>query len=496
MKKLVILTVIFFLTSPFSFYAQRLSAVPRVASIKPAQVDSLPNLTHLEDGWNTLRPGGRTICSQGSEYMFFARANNPSKLLVYLHGGGGCWDAETCDPERNTYTYSQKVEPNRHPENLGGIFNLDHPENPVAGYSMVVLPVCTGDAFLGDRDMNYRLTTETGEAREFTIYHRGQTNTMTVLKWIFANFESPEEILVAGSSAGAVAMPLYANLLARHYPNARVKGLSDDAGSFGSKVAMGAKPENWGIPESLNRHIGWEQLPGQVGIEDLFIHSAGNVRNLDLYQFNHAKDATQRFYHELINSGDIDIQEQIRKNHMKIGEQVPTFRYFTVGGYEHVVLTRDTFYYYMTKGQSLKDWVTAIVQGEPVSSLDCRDDCEQPDLIFSSKDLRIINRALEFLSEPGAWNPQDAPGPCDPESKTYSIRCALVQASQEVTGQTPQGRLNVPPALLEVVFTITAQSQNRQQRPVIIQYNNDPETTAEDMISTLEMVRKRIQEQL
>ena len=103
--------------------------------------DSLPSLSELSDVWNTLRPGGATICAQGSEYLFFARVADPSRLVVYLHGGGGCWNAETCDPGRDSSTYSSKVEPQRHLGEQSGIFDLDNPENPVADYSMVVLPV-------------------------------------------------------------------------------------------------------------------------------------------------------------------------------------------------------------------------------------------------------------------------------------------------------------------------------------------------------------------
>lgn len=492
MKKLILITGIALLTSPL--FGQQLFK-EFDDTIKPSASDSLPALSELKEGWNTLRPGGETICAQGSEYQFFTRVADPKRLVVYLHGGGGCWDPETCDPERDSYIYASKVEPLRHPGELSGIFDLDHPENPVADYSMVVLPVCTGDAFLGDRDINYTLETESGETRDFTIHHRGQTNTMTVINWIYDNFKAPEEIFIAGSSAGAIGTPFYASLLARHYPESRVYGLGDDSGSYGTLVAQGANPASWGIPEVLHRHSGWEQFKNDHGIENLFINAAQSAPNLELYQVDHANDRAQHFYIGLANVEDQDVSSHLSTNRKIIWEQVPEFRYFTTGGYEHTVLTRETFYYYQTNGQRLSDWVTSIVEGEPVSSVDCLDDCEQPGLVYSAEDLRIIDRTKELLSAPGTWNPEDARGPCDPDAETYSIRCAVIKATEEVTGRTPQGRQDLPPGLLDLVFTITAQAKDKNG-PILIDYNNDPENSAKDMISMLETVKKRISGEL
>lgn len=491
MKKWILLTVFVLLASPS--FGQQLS---ETAENINAKNDSLPALSELDEGWNILHPGGETICAQGSEYLFFTRVADPKRLVVYLHGGGGCWDAETCDPNREAGTYSSTVEPQRHPEELSGIFDLDHPNNPVATYSMIVLPVCTGDAFLGDRDIEYTLNTESGEKREFTIRHRGQTNTLAGFDWIYENFKNPEEIFIAGSSAGALGMPFYASLLAQHYPEARVVGLGDDSGSYGTLVAQGANLSSWGIPEVLQDHSGWGQITTAPGVEDLFVNAAQSAPNLELYQVDHANDRAQRFYLKLANVEDENVSAHLRANRQIIKEQVPQFRSFTLGGYEHTVLTRETFYHYQANGQSLRDWVAGIVAGEPVASVDCGNNCEQQGLIYSEKDLRIINRTIELLSAPNAWNPEDAPGACAPDASNYSLRCAVVQATEEVTGVTPRGMQNVPPALLDLVFTLTARSQGQQSGNVLLAFNNDPKTSAEDMIEILEVVKKRIQEDL
>lgn len=454
---------------------------------------SLPALPELDDGWNTLHPGGETTCAHGDDFVFFARAADPDRLVVYLHGGGGCWDAKTCDPERETFIYSSTVEPRRHPTQLSGIFELDHPENPFAGYSMVVVPVCTGDAYLGDRDATYMLNTESGDTRSFTIHHRGQTNTMAVMQWIHENFGSPREIFLAGSSAGGVGVPFYASLLAQHYPSARVVGLGHGAGSWGLDATGGADPGQWGIPDVLRRHPGWEEFHDFPRVEHLYITAARSTPNLRLYQFDHAHDDRQRFYMELTGTEDPDVLGHLRANRQTILEHVPEFRSYITGGFSHIILREEIFYHYQTNGQRLRDWVAAIVAGESVTSVDCADDCLRPGLSYDEDDLRIIERAIELLSAPDAWNPQDAPGACPTQADRYSLRCATLQAVRDVSGQTPGG---TPPAIWDVIYTLRDRLDHRGPGDVGRWYNNHPDTTAEDMVTVLEEVRGRIRTSL
>jgi hypothetical protein len=477
-------------------------AVPSAAQVGDHQYDAeVRQLAELDDGWNMLHPGGETTCAHGDDFRFWARLDDPTRLVVYLYGGGGCWSAETCDPERSirgheTFTYVSAIEPARHPARQSGILDLDNPENPFAGYSMVAVPVCTGDAFLGDRDVTYELETESGETRQFTIHHRGQTNTMAVMDWVRANFEAPREIFVSGSSAGALGTPLHASLLAQHYPAARVVGLGDDGGSWWSGATGGADPAQWGIPDVLQRHEGWQHFAASMRVEHLYITAALSAPNLKLYQFNHAHDARQRYYLELAGAEDLDVHGHLRANWRTIRQQVPDFWTFTAGGFAHTVLDEDLFYHYQSNGHRLRDWVAAIAAGEPVPSVDCPGNCLRPGLTYDEQDLRIIERAMELLSAPGAWNPREAPGRCPAQADSYSLRCAAVQATAEVTGRTPVGLQNLPPALWDVIYTVVERLGDRGWNDPLHRYNNDPETAAADMISLLEEVRERIEQEL
>ena len=128
------------------------------------------------------------------------------------------------------------------PSQGDGIFAADNPANPFQDYSVVYIPYCTGDVHLGDVEQTYGVAAledpsqaEEGvnpDAHEVTIRHRGHHNAMTVLSWVYDNFDSPETIFVTGSSAGSIPSPYYAAHLKTQYADSRVVQLGDGSGGY------------------------------------------------------------------------------------------------------------------------------------------------------------------------------------------------------------------------------------------------------------------------
>ena len=48
--------------------------------------------------WQSIAPGGDTSCSDGSAYRFYVKEGDPNKVVLYMQGGGACWNRATCDP--------------------------------------------------------------------------------------------------------------------------------------------------------------------------------------------------------------------------------------------------------------------------------------------------------------------------------------------------------------------------------------------------------------
>ncbi|MBZ0291294.1 MAG: pectinacetylesterase family protein, partial [Anaerolineae bacterium] len=180
-----------------------------------AQPD-LPNLADLQpDTWNRIDPGGDTICAESTPYAFFVRPVSESNhLLIYFQGGGACWNTFTCG---TMSTFDPSVAADE--VYTGGIFDLENPANPLLDYNMVFIPYCTADVFTGNRSVTY--------GDDLTIEHRGYVNTQAVLNWAYEQFPQPSQVLVTGSSAGALGAIFHAADIMAHYADVPVIQLGD-----------------------------------------------------------------------------------------------------------------------------------------------------------------------------------------------------------------------------------------------------------------------------
>src|SRR5262245_2014045 len=122
------------------------------ASTPPSQPPTLPpsqteptSASAADAEWQSIVPGGDCACADGSEFNFWVRDANPAKVVLYLEGGGACFDATSCAfTNEQTTLYDWNISPDDHPSLRAGIFDFGHDDNPFADYSVVYVPYCTG----------------------------------------------------------------------------------------------------------------------------------------------------------------------------------------------------------------------------------------------------------------------------------------------------------------------------------------------------------------
>jgi hypothetical protein len=95
-------------------------------------------------------------------------------------------------------------------------------------------------------------------------------------------------------------------------------------------------------------------------------------------------------------------------------------------------------------------------------------------------DQKIVERAAALLASPASWNRADNRG-CPAGASTWSIYCAMWQATIDVTGGANHRR----PALEVVREVVEARSAGRHYHHRLMDYNNDPTTHIEDVRSLL-----------
>lgn len=328
------------------------------------------DLSTLSDGWNEIGGGEDAVCSDGSDYQFFARPGDPSKLLIYFQGGGACWNSATCDPDLDpTYVRMQNFDPTR----SNGIFLFTEPDNPFRNHSVIVAPYCSGDLHMGDRVVEYEgPETEDHESHDFVVQHRGFANAQAVLDWTFSHFFQPSSIFVTGSSAGSISSPYYAMLVADQYPDAELTQLGDGSSGYRREYMVVTPEETWGTLDRL------KQMPEFVGVvtenfsnERLYIAAATRHPNLQFAAFDHAEDRVQKQFLALAGYRADSLLRLILANQADIRDSVPRYNSYIAGGDLHTILQRPEFYTQHVEGASVRDWVAALARHEPVVNVQC-----------------------------------------------------------------------------------------------------------------------------
>ncbi len=357
----------------------------------PEPVDLQAPLADLAEGWNTITPGGSTTCSDGSPFRFFVRAADPTQVVFYLQGGGGCWTAETCDPEgRPPYTMTA-LEEMRSPSGADpeegtahGIAAFNHPENPFSDHSFVFVPYCTGDVHIGDRDAVYEVpATEEAPAREVTIHHRGYTNGRAALDWTYEHFPGPETVFITGSSAGSIPSPVYARHFAEHYPDARVTALGDGAGGY-RQIGDTRPHESWGTLAALSHFENMADTSTEnFSFETLYIKAAKAHPEAMFARYDTAEDDVQIQFLQIGGvSTEGGLQPLLDANEADIDaalEGQDNYRSYIAPGELHTIMLRPEFYTYESDGVRVRDWVASLAAGEPVDDVHCGDCTGSPE---------------------------------------------------------------------------------------------------------------------
>lgn len=334
-------------------------------------------LPHESQDWVELTPqpveiDGRWIeatCSDapGADpaFRFWARRGTENALVVYFDGGGACWDDVTCAVPmlarrsgRSEGFYKAELLPTDNPNRMGGIFALDDPRNPVRDWSFVFVPYCTGDVHSGSNTATY---TDPDTGAPFTIQHRGADNFRVVLEWMRANFDAPEQILVAGSSAGAYGAATHYARIREAFPDGRAAMIGDAGQGVTTSDFLDRRNGNWRY-----------QLPARVFGEDAQLTAdddivgilAAHYPNDRFAQYTTAHDRTQSGFYALMGASNAcrAWPEKMTRD-LSRRQGAANFRSYLAAGASHTILRTSLFYSEQSGGAPFAEWFSALVNG-------------------------------------------------------------------------------------------------------------------------------------
>jgi hypothetical protein len=194
----------------------------------PDAAPSVPGLDASPAAWTWVDvPGAK--CADGSATGFAINpAPSPSNdTLIFLEGGGACWNGTTCWGPVSTGFYVQtgydELAFQTDPQ-VAAIYLLDraNTNNPFVGKNIVYVPYCTGDVFAGNRETSLDYL---GVSHD--THFVGYENVSLFLDYVNSTFPSTNRVWLAGDSAGGFGAALNFEHVQAAMPNARVDVIDD-----------------------------------------------------------------------------------------------------------------------------------------------------------------------------------------------------------------------------------------------------------------------------
>ncbi|MEO8392743.1 MAG: pectin acetylesterase-family hydrolase [Chloroflexota bacterium] len=319
--------------------------------------------------WISIALSTLTGCSDVSDYKIYARRGESDNLIVFFAGGGACWDAETCSKPIGFPSFSGYYFPNvwetLHTF-LGGIFQLDNPNNPFHDWNVVYVPYCTADFDIGAANPTYTLA----DGKTVSIAHRGRQNVSEALDWVYATFAHPPKMLVAGESAGAFASILWTPTLAAHYRDGEIYQLAD-----GAYLKTPRWPQ---IVDQVWNADSAHTLGFDVGddiADNAYLHYTENPpANVTYMHINTLYDGTLMYFNAKLNNISQDngyaeqwsqsmraAMKQVANSGLKYAYYLTNYGRAADGTTPHTSTSGDLFYKITQDGIFLHDWVNRIV---------------------------------------------------------------------------------------------------------------------------------------
>lgn len=335
------------------------------ATLPPTETQA-PTEASTGAGWEQILPGGDCACADGSEFSFWSRPADATKVVLFLEGGGACFDATTCaftDEESTTYDWN--ISPDDDPALQGGIFDFSRAENPFAEHSFVYVPYCTGDIHLGNKISEY--------SPDVTVEHVGFINGLTALAYVRDTFPDATEVVVVGESAGAIAAPLYGGIVSDLLPDAGVTVFSDGSGAYPNDPNGGALFD--ALWNTFTNVPDWEVNEGLTAAElnapRIWIQAGLHDPSIVMSRFDFAYDAVQTAFMELTGADTSDVGASIAANEEAIEAAGVEQHSFTAPGDSHTLVRGDAFYEIEVQGVTLVGWVTDLIAGADVPDVRC-----------------------------------------------------------------------------------------------------------------------------
>lgn len=319
--------------------------------------ESLPIVAPV-DTW-TWVPFADAFCGNNSSTgIGINQSSTGNRVLVFLNGGGACWDATTCITLQTAANFNTGFGPNEFnallPALGSSFFDRTSATNPFRNYHYVFVPYCTGDLHFG----NTPAISYAGNPRS----HLGYRNLGAFLERIRATFPTTARVYLAGSSGGGFGAALNWTRVQQFYGNTRVD-MIDDSGQFMPSAIVPPTNSN-----EMLRFANWNlasTLPAGCsscfsdGLDHIYTYNATTLPNNRGALLSYRPDPTIANFYLISTTSFTTGLNLVLANRW---DPFPSKRYFIVGSSGHALLSSLSV---ASNGVLLEAFLAGMVSDDP-----------------------------------------------------------------------------------------------------------------------------------
>lgn len=310
-----------------------------------------------------------THCRDDSAAGIAVVLNSAStKLMIYLEGGGACFDGVTCLANPANVGAQQNAK-------TGGLFDRSNTANPVRDWNVVYVPYCTGDVHAGTNDAG-----NIGGPQHFV----GRLNIEKFMNRVVPTFPNVTQVLLTGISAGGFGAAANADFVQYAFGTVPVTLIDDSGPPMSSQYVPACLQDKWrttwGLDGSILKDCGADcpnhsdftldfakhlakRHPNTLGG---LIETTGDNTITLFYGFgtnNCTGGLTTPVPAATFQAGLMDFRSQMQ------ADGYSNFGTYFISGTQHTWLGGASVYTQTTGGVKLIDWVSNLIDGTSAANV-------------------------------------------------------------------------------------------------------------------------------
>jgi hypothetical protein len=239
-------------------------------------------ITGLQAEKWTWVPFADAKCRDGSSTGIAVNPSHGSdKLMIFLQGGGACFNATTCGGNPSSFSAadftaldvvcSDEEEAGHKCNSVNsGILDRSNPANPVKDWNYVFVPYCTGDVHGGNNPAGS--VAGVAGTQQFV----GYVNIGLYLARLVPTFPGATRVLLTGVSAGGFGSVAAYEPVARAFASAQIDMIDDSGPPMSDPYFAGClqdlQRQTWGLDHTLIQDCGGECSNLATRFLDLYKH--------------------------------------------------------------------------------------------------------------------------------------------------------------------------------------------------------------------------------